>query len=403
MTFQAKNKAASQPITEPKQQTAEPAPRQFQSTLQQKANASARVARLATMNERAASYVQRQPNRTGMPDQLKNGIENLSGYAMDDVKVHYNSPKPAQLQAHAYAQGTDIHLAPGQEKYLPHEAWHVVQQKQGRVQPTMQMKGVQVNDNKGLEREADVMGAISKGLNTIERVILLNDSNNQNQTVQRCRYPLSGSKRVLKPTFESAIAGLNFWEGPTYVYSGIHGAGGKKSEVVLGPTGAWLNAKSDADSSLPSGIRAARNRYPQSYLKAGHLLNAQFGGDGKNANNLTILSATGNSNHKAFDEPIKRALTVLKEAFKTMWEDGINIQTIEIGIEVIVKVNTDQPWQGERIIFNGLECTACVTEWKFVLKEFEDKILKEKFLTQITEVEKLCIDATLEGEINNPT
>ena len=79
---------------------------------------------------------------------------------MDDVRVHYNSSKPAQLQAHAYAQGTNIHLASGQEKHLPHEAWHVVQQKQGRVKPTMQMKGkVNINDDEGLEREADVMGS----------------------------------------------------------------------------------------------------------------------------------------------------------------------------------------------------------------------------------------------------
>ncbi|MCB0376139.1 MAG: DUF4157 domain-containing protein, partial [Sinomicrobium sp.] len=99
-------------------------------------------------------------NNTGLPDNLKTGIENLSGYGMDDVKVHYNSDKPAQLNAHAYAQGTDIHLAPGQEKHLPHETWHVVQQKQGRVKPTMQMKGkVNINDDKGLEKEADVMGA----------------------------------------------------------------------------------------------------------------------------------------------------------------------------------------------------------------------------------------------------
>jgi len=104
--------------------------------------------------------VQKKANNTGMPDNLKSGIENLSGLAMDDVKVHYNSPQPAQLNAHAYAQGTDIHVASGQEKHLPHEAWHVVQQKQGRVQPTMQMKqGVAVNDDRGLENEADVMGA----------------------------------------------------------------------------------------------------------------------------------------------------------------------------------------------------------------------------------------------------
>jgi len=108
-------------------------------------------------------------NNTGLPDNLKSGIENLSGYSMDDVKVHYNSDKPAQLQAYAYAQGTDIHIAPGQEKHLPHEAWHIVQQKQGRVRPTMQMKGnVNVNDDAGLEKEADVMGA--KAHNTSQKV-----------------------------------------------------------------------------------------------------------------------------------------------------------------------------------------------------------------------------------------
>ncbi|WP_322044092.1 DUF4157 domain-containing protein [Paraburkholderia sp. J67] len=102
----------------------------------------------------------RQAHGGGLPAQLKHGIERLSGYSMDDVKVHYNSSQPAQLQAHAYAQGSDIHIAPGQERHLAHEAWHVVQQKQGRVRPTMQMKdGVPVNDDMGLEHEADVMGA----------------------------------------------------------------------------------------------------------------------------------------------------------------------------------------------------------------------------------------------------
>ncbi|AUT04153.1 hypothetical protein CLI64_00080 [Nostoc sp. CENA543] len=98
------------------------------------------------------------PNHTGLPTYLKTGVENLSGYSLNDVKVHYNSPKPARLQALAYTQGTDIHLAPGQEKHLPHEAWHVVQQKQGRVEPTIQMKGLEINDDEGLEKEADVMG-----------------------------------------------------------------------------------------------------------------------------------------------------------------------------------------------------------------------------------------------------
>ncbi|MCT7986691.1 DUF4157 domain-containing protein [Laspinema sp. A4] len=105
-------------------------------------------------------------NQTGLPDNLKAEIENLSGYSLDDVRVHYNSPKPAQLQALAYTQGTEIHVAPGQEKHLPHEAWHVVQQKQGRVKPTMQMKGVEINDDKGLEREADEIGRKTRETNS---------------------------------------------------------------------------------------------------------------------------------------------------------------------------------------------------------------------------------------------
>ncbi|MET3431231.1 hypothetical protein ABIC71_000709 [Herbaspirillum seropedicae] len=102
-----------------------------------------------------------KPTRSNaLPAPLQAGIESLSGMSMAHVNVHYNSSQPAQLNAHAFAQGRDIHLAAGQERHLPHEAWHVVQQAQGRVQPTMQMQaGVPVNDDRALEQEADVMGA----------------------------------------------------------------------------------------------------------------------------------------------------------------------------------------------------------------------------------------------------
>ena len=97
-------------------------------------------------------------NNTGLPDALKTGVEQLSGIDMSEVRVHYNSDKPAQMGALAYTQGTDIHVAAGQEMHLPHEAWHVVQQAQQRVQPTVQLKGAAVNDELGLEREADEKG-----------------------------------------------------------------------------------------------------------------------------------------------------------------------------------------------------------------------------------------------------
>ena len=112
--------------------------------------------------------IQTKPeNKTGLPDQLKTGVESLSGIAMDDVKVHYNSSEPAKLQASAYTEGTDIYIAPGQEKHLPHEAWHVVQQKQGRVQASIQMKGINANVDFMLEKEADVMGAKANNIDTV--------------------------------------------------------------------------------------------------------------------------------------------------------------------------------------------------------------------------------------------
>lgn len=107
---------------------------------------------------------QQKPNNTGLPDNLKAGVESLSGFSMDDVKVHYNSSQPATVQALAYTQGTDIHVAPGQERHLPHEAWHVAQQLAGRVEPTTEVGGMSVNDNIDLEHEADVMGARANSL-----------------------------------------------------------------------------------------------------------------------------------------------------------------------------------------------------------------------------------------------
>jgi hypothetical protein len=117
-----------------------------------------------------AEAVPATPSRDGLPAGLKGGIEQLSGIAMDDVRVHRNSSEPAKLGALAYAKGSDIHLAPGQERHLPHEAWHVVQQKQGRVQATRQLRAaIAVNENAGLEAEADRMGEMAARSMTARR------------------------------------------------------------------------------------------------------------------------------------------------------------------------------------------------------------------------------------------
>lgn len=126
------------------------------STLQHKADTSPRTTHLTQLRARLP-----RADATGMPPLLRQGVEAQSGLDLSDVRVHRNSDEPARVGALAFAQGSNIHLAPGQERHLPHEAWHVVQQKQGRVRPTLHLGAIPVNDDPSLEAEADRMGAIA--------------------------------------------------------------------------------------------------------------------------------------------------------------------------------------------------------------------------------------------------
>lgn len=152
------------------------------------------VAEFVSKNNFSGSFlyppVQRKENPNGLPDHIKDGVELQSGISMDDVKVHYNSSKPAQLNAHAYAQGSDIHVGPGQEKHLPHEAWHVVQQKQGRVKPKMKLDSFQINEDKSLENEADQMGSKVSQMRSKNRVQTLSESARTSETLQRSAPPV---------------------------------------------------------------------------------------------------------------------------------------------------------------------------------------------------------------------
>ena len=94
-----------------------------------------------------------------LPSNLVEGFASTTGHDLSNVNVHYNSSAPEKVGALAYAQGNDIHLGAGQEQHLAHEAAHVVQQREGRVTANTEVNGMAVNDNKGLESEADSMGA----------------------------------------------------------------------------------------------------------------------------------------------------------------------------------------------------------------------------------------------------
>ncbi|WP_221417892.1 DUF4157 domain-containing protein, partial [Fulvivirga kasyanovii] len=106
-------------------------------------------------------------NSGGLPDAVKGKMEGAFGTSFADIKVHNNSSQAQKIGALAYAQGNDIHFAPGQynpasskgQELIGHELTHVVQQRQGRVKATTQAKGLAVNDDPALEQEADTMGA----------------------------------------------------------------------------------------------------------------------------------------------------------------------------------------------------------------------------------------------------
>lgn len=102
-----------------------------------------------------------------LPAPLQAQMENAFGVDFSAVRVFENSSAAVSVNALAFTQGADIHVAPGHydpfgshgQELLGHELTHVVQQAQGRVSTTAQAKGVDINDNSSLEREADIMGA----------------------------------------------------------------------------------------------------------------------------------------------------------------------------------------------------------------------------------------------------
>jgi hypothetical protein len=103
--------------------------------------------------------IERTTGAAPLPPRLRTGIESMTGHDMSGVEVHANSPLPASVGALAYTQGSQIHLAPGEEHHLPHEAWHVAQQTSWRVVPKGTVNDEPLNDDTALECAADIMGS----------------------------------------------------------------------------------------------------------------------------------------------------------------------------------------------------------------------------------------------------
>ena len=149
---------------------------------------------------------------TAMPHNVQAKMERAFGTDFSAVRIH-EGPRSQTLGARAYTQGTDIHFAPGEyrpssqsgQELLGHELAHVVQQSQGRVSATTQAKGIEVNDDAGLEAEADEMGArAARGETASSRPSAGNPLQRQAAPIQR-QIVLSDLERPLDPEADADL------------------------------------------------------------------------------------------------------------------------------------------------------------------------------------------------------
>lgn len=275
------------------------------------------------------------PNNTGMPDNLKSGIESLSGYSMDNVRVHYNSSKPATVQALAYTQGTDIHVAPGQEKHLPHEAWHVAQQMAGRVAPTTNINGMPVNDNAALEHEADVMG--EKAVTQRKEACGLNEASIGEGVCQRTEIHYTPMTISYIPTDTATDETYMSTDSDTdETHMSTDGDTDEtepvsKTEIVGHSTKATLIPSQPIKGTEPgdrvqedlmAAIKPA-NGYRTNPFIRGHLLNSHLGGLGI-AQNMVPITNNANVLHEKFVEQGVKNLVYANQIKKNHAQDPLS-------------------------------------------------------------------------------
>ncbi|MCU0350633.1 MAG: DUF4157 domain-containing protein [Flavobacterium sp.] len=104
-----------------------------------------------------------------MPEEVQAKMENSFGEDFSNVAIHDNSTKADDMGAKAFAQGKDVHFAPGEfqpnskegQELIGHELTHVVQQKEGKVHGGEVHGKDMVNQNPALEKEADDAGKLA--------------------------------------------------------------------------------------------------------------------------------------------------------------------------------------------------------------------------------------------------
>jgi hypothetical protein len=148
--------------------------------------------------------------------------------------------------------------------------------------------------------------AKSKGPTQLERLLAEARPHIGNAaTTARYRKPTVGNFYSNSP---SSVSNTSFADRRRGCKSGSATLRARVSEDSLG---------SDADETLPSCIADVKKAYGDNWV-SGHVINADFGGDGQKASNQTCLTTTTNRDHM-FDDTVKRAWARLSNVFREIY------------------------------------------------------------------------------------
>ncbi|MFK0118467.1 DUF4157 domain-containing protein [Streptomyces sp. NPDC090994] len=289
----------------------------------------------------------------------------------------------AAMGAHAMTVGTHVFMGPtarGRKDIIGHELGHVDKNLRGDRE-TGQNNGAGVtvtSPGQDSERTAEADGAAfaagaAQAPSVLAQRAAVPGAGPAAPAVQRSARasgalradPLSvvqryGSSRPVRRRRVNVDNLPSYIVRPSYTMTKAK-RGGEWSTATLGPNG-YFGMGTDANSNLPSSINKARRTYSIAF-KAGHLLNADFGGTGRDAANLTILTPTANRLHQSFDNPVKNAVYMLRRVYELMADMYLPVDRLDYGVSVSVRVS-DTKWDAHspgKYITTQLYCDAGVT------------------------------------------
>ncbi|MEM7102180.1 MAG: DUF4157 domain-containing protein [Bacteroidota bacterium] len=152
---------------------------------------------------------QKKGNKTGMPDGVKSKMETAFQSDFSNVKMIPNSNKAFDIGAQAFAQGNEVHFAPGKfnpnthegQELIGHELAHINQQQEGRVQANSQLKGQPFNDQSNLEKEAEQSGKKAASASSVTK----NPAKYRGGSKNKPSNTIQAATATIKPKIQSLL------------------------------------------------------------------------------------------------------------------------------------------------------------------------------------------------------